>query len=89
MLILTLFVFCFVYFQEQNLHFAPFCLSSLVVNPKFHKSNLTLFAMKLILVFGFLTFFACFSMIKEGSSDAIAVYFYAYRLAFSTISSCI
>ena len=51
MLIFTLSVFYFVYLREQNLHFAPFYLSSLVVNSKFHKPNLTLFAMKCILVF--------------------------------------
>ncbi len=90
MLIFTLSVFYFVYLREQNLHFAPFYLSSLVVNSKFHKPNLTLFAMKLILVCGYFDlFFACFSMIKEGSSNAIGVYFYACRFAFSTISSCI
>ena len=89
MLIFTLSVFYFVYLREQNLHFAPFCLSSLVVNSKFHKPNLPLFAMKCILIFDFFNLFACFSMIKEGSSNAIGVYFYACRFAFSTISSCI
>ena len=57
MLIFTLSVFYFVYLREQNLHFAPFYLSSLVVNSKFHKPNLTLFAMKLILVCGFFDLF--------------------------------
>ena len=42
-----MYAFRFVYFQEKSLHFAPFCLSSLVANSYFFKSNYPLFTPKI------------------------------------------
>ena len=63
-LFITSRVFGFVYFSEQNLHFAPFSLSSLVVNSEFQKPNYPLLAPKNPL---FTAHFALFSHVFHGS----------------------
>ena len=55
-LFLAFHVFCFVCFQEQNLHFAPFCLSSLVANSYFFNSKYPLLAPKTLLFNGYFAF---------------------------------
>ena len=56
--------FCFVCFEEQNLHFAPFSLSSLVARPLFFAPNNPLLAPKNPLFNGY---FALFSHAFHGS----------------------
>ena len=81
-LFITSRVFGFVYFQEQNLHFAPFSLSSLVVNSKFQKPNYPLLAPKNPL---FTAHFALFSHVFHGSKG-----FYLYhRDVYLCLSPCI
>ena len=46
-------MFCFVCFQEYNVHFAPFSLSILVANPSFLGPNYALFTPKIPLFNGY------------------------------------
>ena len=97
-------VFCFVYFQGQNLHLAPFCLSSLLASSYFFRSNYPLLAPKTLLSDHY---FALFSHIFHGSKrfclyhcsgylclspriwHHFARHFAPFYLAFSTKTHCI
>ena len=70
---------CFVYFQGQNLHLAPFCLSSLVACSYFFRSNNPLLAPKNLL---FNHHFALFSHVFHGSKR-FCLYHYGVYLCFS------
>ena len=63
-LFLAFHVSCFVYFQVQNLHFAPFYLSSLGTTHNFSSPNNPLLALKTLLFNGY---FAPFSHVFDGS----------------------
>ena len=81
-LFITFRAFCFVYFQEQNLHFAPFSLSSLVANSLFCTPNNSLLAPKTPLFNGC---FALFCHVFHGSKR-----FYLYICGvFLCFSPCI
>ena len=74
--------FCFVCFEEQNLHFAPFSLSSLVARPLFFAPNNPLLAPKKPL---FNDNFALFSHVFHGSKG-----FYLYHSnVFLCFSPCV
>jgi len=57
-------VFRFVCFCVRNLHFAPFCLSSLVAGSYFLKPNYPIFTPKIAL---FSDYFAFFGHVFHGS----------------------
>ena len=82
LLFLTLHAFLLVCFREQNLHFAPFCLSRMVANSYFFNSENPLFAPKNPLFNGC---FAHFSHVFHGSKWFCLCCFSGY-LCFS---SCI
>ncbi len=88
-LFLAFHFFCFVCFEEQNLHFAPFSLSSLVVRPLFFAPNNPLLAPKTYFLTTISPFSAMFFMVLRGFIYTIAVYVYTFHLAFSTILPCI
>ncbi len=74
--------FCFVCFEEQNLHFVPFSLSSLVARPLFFAPNNPLLAPKNPL---FNDNFALFSHVFHGSKG-----FYLYHSnVFLCFSPCV
>ena len=74
--------FCFVCFEEQNLHFAPFSLSSLVARPLFFAPNNPFLAPKKTL---FNDNFALFSHVFHGSKG-----FYLYHSnVFLCFSPCV
>ena len=81
--------FCFVCFEEQNLHFAPYCLSSLVAHPLFFAPNNPLLAPKKPLFNDNFALFSHVFIVRKVFVYTIAVYFYAFHLAFSGILHCI
>ena len=96
-LFLAFHTFRFVYFQEQNLYFAPFCLSSLVADSYFFNSNYLLLDPKIPLFNGhfahFEPFFRWFEKVLPISLQCIFMLFAlrlaAFCLAFSTKTHCV
>ena len=71
----TFHLFRFVYFQENSLHFAPFCLSSLVGSSLFSTPNYPLLAPKNPL---FNDYFAPLSHVFHGSKRFCIYHFSVY-----------
>ena len=80
---------CLVYFKEEDLHFAPFSLSSLVANSLFSRPITHFLAPKNHFLTTILPFWAMFLMAWKGFVYAIAVHFYAFRFTFRGIWYCI
>jgi len=69
--------FCFVCFEEQNLHFVPFSLSSLVANSLFFTPNYPHLAPKNLLFNDYFALLAMLFMALKGFVYTIAVDIYA------------
>ena len=101
---LTLRAFRFVHFKTQGLHFAPFCLSSLVANSLFFTPKYTIFAPKTPLFDGYfalsshvfhdsktlyLYHHGGFLCLSSRIQQQIALHLAAKYLAFSTKTPCV
>ena len=82
-------VFCFVCFYEQNLHFAPFCLSRRPSTHNFFAPKKHFSPLKTYFLTAISPLLAMFLMALKGFVYTIAADIYTFRLAFSGKKCCI